>query len=85
MDILKNKLNANTNYTAGGEILPEAERNNRTILESIWAHYHKLVLEGYTQSYVDIPGDGVYRKTELNPFQGWSVKITQPKCNYVQL
>ena len=42
MDVVKDELDVNMNYTARGEHVPEAERNNRTIGERIRATFHNL-------------------------------------------
>ena len=42
MDSVKDELGIDMNYTARGEHVPEAERNNRTIAERIRAAYHNL-------------------------------------------
>ena len=42
MDVVMEKLDVDINYTERGEHLPEAKRNNRTIVERICAHYHNL-------------------------------------------
>ena len=42
MDVVMEKLDVDINYTARGEHVPEAKRNNHTIVERICAHYHNL-------------------------------------------
>ena len=43
MDLVKDKLNVAINYTKRGETESEAKRNNHTIAERIWEHYHKML------------------------------------------
>ena len=42
MDEVEDELSVKMNYTATGEHVPEAERNNRTIGERIRTAYHSL-------------------------------------------
>jgi hypothetical protein len=42
MDIVKDNLGVCMDFTNALDHVPEAERNNRTIKEQVWAAYHRL-------------------------------------------
>jgi hypothetical protein len=43
MDKVKDNLGVCMNFTSALDHVPEAERNNRTIKERVWAAYHRLL------------------------------------------
>jgi hypothetical protein len=52
MDKVKDDLGVRMNFTNALDHVPEAERNNRTIKERVWAAYHKLPYKALLQQLI---------------------------------
>jgi hypothetical protein len=52
MDKVKDDLGVCINFTKALDHVPEAERNNRTIKEQIWAAYHRLLYKALPRQLI---------------------------------